>query len=138
MSSTTRSAATRPTSGGTNRLRQHIWGEDGQNLGPFAQHQNVNALSSPAWWGYVAGGVDPAGYPNLPAGFNPCGYLLPRLTRIFNSANCTPYRLQSFTSGGLQVLMVDGSVRTVSPSVSQQTWANAVQPDDGQPLGSDW
>jgi prepilin-type N-terminal cleavage/methylation domain-containing protein len=40
-----------------------------------------------------------------------------------------------------QVIMVglaDGSVRTVSSGVSQPTWRNAILPDDGQPMGSDW
>jgi len=34
--------------------------------------------------------------------------------------------------------MGDGSARGVSTGVTQNTWKLAVQPDDGQPLGSDW
>jgi type II secretory pathway pseudopilin PulG len=32
----------------------------------------------------------------------------------------------------------DGSARTVSTSISGNTWLNACIPDDGNPLGSDW
>jgi prepilin-type N-terminal cleavage/methylation domain-containing protein len=32
----------------------------------------------------------------------------------------------------------DGSVRTVSPSMSVTTWVNACIPNDGNPLGNDW
>jgi len=38
----------------------------------------------------------------------------------------------------MQVLLLDGSVRGVTASISQATWNAAMRPDDGQPLGSDW
>ncbi len=53
-------------------------------------------------------------------------------------ANCDPCRLQAMHPGGIQVGMGDGSVRSVSPSVSQPTWAAAIMPGDGNVLGSDW
>lgn len=37
-----------------------------------------------------------------------------------------------------QVLMWDGSVRSVSPSVSRATLENALMANDGMPLGPDW
>jgi prepilin-type N-terminal cleavage/methylation domain-containing protein len=37
-----------------------------------------------------------------------------------------------------QVLLMDGSVRGVSGSVSQSTWDYAIWPDDGFPLGQNW
>ncbi len=40
-------------------------------------------------------------------------------------------------SGVFLCALLDGSVRTVSGSVSQQTWINALVPDDGNTLGSD-
>jgi prepilin-type N-terminal cleavage/methylation domain-containing protein len=52
--------------------------------------------------------------------------------------NCNPCMLQGPNSGGTQVGLGDGSVRMVRSSISQQTWANAVSPSDGQALGSDW
>ena len=44
----------------------------------------------------------------------------------------------SFHTGGVQVAMFDGSVRTVRPSITAQTWWSAVSPNDGVPLGPDW
>jgi hypothetical protein len=38
----------------------------------------------------------------------------------------------------MNVALMDGSVRKVSASISQQTWTNALNPADGQVLGSDW
>jgi prepilin-type N-terminal cleavage/methylation domain-containing protein len=37
-----------------------------------------------------------------------------------------------------QVLLMDGSVRGVTGSVSSTTWNYAMTPDDGQVMGSDW
>jgi type II secretory pathway pseudopilin PulG len=39
---------------------------------------------------------------------------------------------------GLLVSMYDGSVRTVSYSVTVGTFRDALDPDDGNPLGADW
>jgi prepilin-type N-terminal cleavage/methylation domain-containing protein len=53
--------------------------------------------------------------------------------------NCNPCMLQGpWPGGGCQVGMGDGSARLVAPSITQQTWANAVNPNDGNPLGPDW
>jgi prepilin-type N-terminal cleavage/methylation domain-containing protein len=52
--------------------------------------------------------------------------------------NCNPCMLQGHTVSGCQVSLGDGSVRNVSTSISQQTWANAVNPSDGNVLGTDW
>jgi prepilin-type N-terminal cleavage/methylation domain-containing protein len=54
------------------------------------------------------------------------------------SRGCNPCQLQSMSSGGIMVVMADGSTRLVSNGVSQATWRAAVHPDDGVPLGSDW
>jgi hypothetical protein len=52
-------------------------------------------------------------------------------------ADCNPYLLQA-TDGGCQVGLMDGSVRTVSPSVSGTSWVRAIWPRDGMVIGSDW
>ena len=44
----------------------------------------------------------------------------------------TPHR------GGMLVAMADGSVRTVAPTVSEQTFWAAVTPAAGDVLGGDW
>jgi prepilin-type N-terminal cleavage/methylation domain-containing protein len=53
-------------------------------------------------------------------------------------ADCDRNRSQAFHPGGVSVMLMDGSVRTVAASVSQATWQSAILPGDGVPLGSDW
>jgi hypothetical protein len=38
----------------------------------------------------------------------------------------------------MNVALMDGSVRKISPSLGQTTWTYALNPSDGQVLGSDW
>jgi prepilin-type N-terminal cleavage/methylation domain-containing protein len=52
--------------------------------------------------------------------------------------NCNPCMLQGSYTSGILVCLGDGSTRLVSSAVSQQTWAHAVDPADGNPLGTDW
>jgi prepilin-type N-terminal cleavage/methylation domain-containing protein len=51
---------------------------------------------------------------------------------------CDPRKVQGYTAGGIQVGLGDGSVRMVSPAISQITWSYACTPADGNPLGPDW
>jgi prepilin-type processing-associated H-X9-DG protein len=51
---------------------------------------------------------------------------------------CDSSRAQSPHSQGINVCLGDGSVRFVSGSVSDATWAAACDPRDGVPLPSDW
>jgi hypothetical protein len=113
---------------------EHIWGEDGQNSGPIATKYTNNAWFIPAWWANYPGGFDP----NPPAGSNyPQAYMtLPQVAPIVKQ--CDPTRLQTLSTSGLFVLMMDGSSRSVSQGVSVQTFGYAITPDDGQVLGSDW
>jgi prepilin-type N-terminal cleavage/methylation domain-containing protein len=117
---------------------EHIWGEDGQNSGPIAENWNTNVWFVPAWW---APNPNPnqhyfTNHNNFPAGYPQVYITVPQITPPIKQ--CDPHRLQSFSAGGIQVLLMDGSVRGVSPSISQATWAFAIMPDDGQVLGSDW
>jgi prepilin-type N-terminal cleavage/methylation domain-containing protein len=50
----------------------------------------------------------------------------------------TPLMAHSFSSSGIEVALADGSVRTVTATVSPHTWNAAVQPNDGEVLGPDW
>jgi hypothetical protein len=54
------------------------------------------------------------------------------------AANCNACLLQGPWGGGILVALGDGSARLVSTGISAQTWTNAVRPDDGNTLGSDW
>jgi hypothetical protein len=38
----------------------------------------------------------------------------------------------------IQVGLADGSVRSVAPDISKQTWARALTPNGGDVLGPDW
>jgi prepilin-type N-terminal cleavage/methylation domain-containing protein len=51
---------------------------------------------------------------------------------------CDPTRAATAHAGGIQVGLVDGSVRTLPPSMSDTTWAAAVTRNGGEVLGSDW
>jgi prepilin-type N-terminal cleavage/methylation domain-containing protein len=50
--------------------------------------------------------------------------------------NCT--NAQSFVTSGIQVALMDGSARSVTPAVSVLTWQRALTPSENQPLQSDW
>jgi type II secretory pathway pseudopilin PulG len=44
----------------------------------------------------------------------------------------------SFGIAGIHVALADASCRRVFPSMTAQTWNQAMQPNDGHELGSDW
>src|SRR5262249_36620176 len=96
---------------------QHIWGEDGQGAGPGSN------LYNPSYHG--SGVASPS-----------TDQLLPQVAPT--PAQCNPNAVQGFSAGRILGAMGDGSSRSVSPAVSQTTWAYALYPDDGQVLGNDW
>ncbi len=49
-----------------------------------------------------------------------------------------PNLCQSYHPGVMNVALMDGSLRIVSTGLSQATWTLALNPADGQVLGSDW
>ena len=77
----------------------------------------------------------------------PADYPINRLTGVANYnalpqaapsiTTCDPTRLQTI-GPSMQVLLMDGSVRAVSPSVSNESLIKAILPNDGLALGSDW
>jgi prepilin-type N-terminal cleavage/methylation domain-containing protein len=123
-----------------NRLgTQRIWAEDGQLPGPISEAHPTNWFSCPTYWIDIPGGYDPTPPANYPldrtTGSSP--YLLP-IQVSPPVAQCKPPLLQTFNVGGLQVQMMDGSVRSVSTGVSLTTLARAIVPNDGFVLGNDW
>jgi prepilin-type N-terminal cleavage/methylation domain-containing protein len=90
--------------------QQYVWSSDG------------NMSNTP----FFASGV---------GGYSP--FNLPQWDAI-SAATCSPSTVQAMTAGGIVVGMGDGSVRVVNSGVSQNSWAFAVQPDDGQVLGNDF
>jgi prepilin-type N-terminal cleavage/methylation domain-containing protein len=79
----------------------------------------------------------PGQIPNA-AGVGVTFQVTPRQPASPGTVGCDANYAQALTPAGLQVAMADGSVRTVSPSVSGLTWRYALIPDDGQSLGPDW
>jgi prepilin-type N-terminal cleavage/methylation domain-containing protein len=51
---------------------------------------------------------------------------------------CNHRSAQTPHPGGMLAALADGSVRTLSPGMSNETWWRAVFPADGQVLGNDW
>jgi hypothetical protein len=52
--------------------------------------------------------------------------------------NCDPSRASTAHSGGMQVVLADASVRTLSSGMSGTTWWAACTPAGGETLSADW
>jgi type II secretory pathway pseudopilin PulG len=61
----------------------------------------------------------------------------PGITQPVNGIVAHPYYPNTAHST-MQVLMMDGSERGVSGSISQGTWSAVITPEDGVPVGPDW
>jgi prepilin-type N-terminal cleavage/methylation domain-containing protein len=112
--------------------------EDGQNCNPLAEipgrnYPNVRFI--PAWWAYYPNGFDLGSPERFPAGYPMTYITLPQFG--VPKLACDPRRVQGLTSG-IQVALLDGSVRMVGSGISQPTWATAIVPNDGLTLGNDW
>jgi type II secretory pathway pseudopilin PulG len=114
---------------------QRIWGEDGQNAGPRAVYYGgTNVYFCPAYWVPVAEpNMYTSGYP-----FRLTDLAVSSIQLNPTDIQCDPKRLATFDSSGLQVLMVDGSVRGLSATISPLTLNRALVPNDGEQLGNDW
>ncbi|OWK34721.1 DUF1559 domain-containing protein [Fimbriiglobus ruber] len=124
---------------------------------------NGGGCTLPAWaWNTTVNGGDPwtsptfgsqnSGIPNSPnmndGGANITNPVFATASAITTGtiafqggpsiAACNWYVTQGGHTGSMIVGMGDGSVRTVSGSMSAQTWMNACTPNDGNTLGSDW
>ena len=126
-----------------------IWAEDGAPLpGPVTQHYGGNdaqlAWEAPTFWIDLAGlgsypnfNSPPPNYPiNLATG-QPWPGLTPIQAKP-SIKQCNPKGLQASSSGGMLVVLMDGSVRNVSTSISLPTLARVIDPKDGLVLGNDW
>jgi prepilin-type N-terminal cleavage/methylation domain-containing protein len=77
-----------------------------------------------------------AGYPDYSSSYKPTGGIPFQVAP--SDGNCAFDVLVSPHTGVMIAGLGDGSVRTVSASISVSTWFYACQPNDGQVLGSDW
>jgi prepilin-type N-terminal cleavage/methylation domain-containing protein len=93
----------------------------------FPKYGYSQAFQAPegSWWGWN----------NQGSVYGPWGSGVPQTGVPYTTAN--PFAPAS-GHATCQVLLMDGSVRGVTRSITQQTWAYALTPDDGRPLGSDW
>jgi prepilin-type N-terminal cleavage/methylation domain-containing protein len=97
-----------------------------------------------AWTPVIAntrswGGGVPANPPNVANGNATNGsaaMVVPQNQPTY--ANCQKYAAQAAHTGQVLALMMDGSVRGVTASVSLLTWQCALVPNDGLVLGSNW
>jgi len=64
------------------------------------------------------------------------GYTTPQFQPTL--ANCLKYACQSGHTGQVLALLMDGSVRGISASITPLTWQYALEPADGQVLGTNW
>ncbi len=136
--------------GQSNVYAERSWQEDGANSGPIAEYwEHGDAFVMPVYWvphGIYTASSDqdpfgsprtiPSTYPINPATGVSTYFTVPQSAPAVKS--CDPTRLQSFGGSGIQVLLMDGSVRSVSTNASANTWVRALVPNDGLILGNDW
>jgi prepilin-type N-terminal cleavage/methylation domain-containing protein len=73
----------------------------------------------------------------------PNGYQMPNAARLTPQIQptislCDKTRPQSAHTAVCLTLLMDGSVRGVTGAVTVNTWASAIEPADGNPLGTNW
>jgi prepilin-type N-terminal cleavage/methylation domain-containing protein len=104
------------------------WSAVGNGAPAFRRDVGYTSYGQWVWdgtsWTYQAGG------PVAPTTFQV------RPTPTYSA--CNPRVPQGLSSGGICVLLGDGSGRLVGSSVSLSTWQAAITPDGGEPMGSDW
>jgi prepilin-type N-terminal cleavage/methylation domain-containing protein len=104
---------------------RHTWHGDGQT------NWNTMFDNSAGW------GPSPLGNGNSGSGWgvNPA---FTTTTALNTSASSGQNQLNAFTLSGVQVSLVDGSVRNISPGMSPTTFNYACTPNGGEVLPSDW
>jgi type II secretory pathway pseudopilin PulG len=136
------------------RYVERIYGEDGQNSGPVAQQNTVNVWFVPAYWvppvmsqggglslgaataNNIGTNTNPPTTPTYP--FRPQDLINGTIQNSPSLSECLPPKLNTFGASGLQVLLVDGSVRNVRASIDAMTLHMALVPNDGGVLGPNW
>jgi prepilin-type processing-associated H-X9-DG protein len=91
------------------------------------------ADSNDAWRGLFC--TNTAGKVPPPPGYPACNLFQVQPSYL---SSCDPSRAQSPHSGGINVLLADGSARFIGAGVSAASWAAACDPRDGQIAGSDF
>jgi len=121
----------------------HAWEYDYTrvwNYDPFRGDSSYKytTLTEPKGYNYEYKGVT---YPSY-SGWGVYDSVTQQYTKAFEHrpkpTACDPYQAQSTTSAGLLAAMGDGSVRTISPAISNPTWQAANSPDNNDVIGTDW
>jgi prepilin-type N-terminal cleavage/methylation domain-containing protein len=74
-----------------------------------------------------------------PSNGNVLSWKVPQVSpTLGTSGTCDPTTASSQHTGGVLMCLADGSVRSVSGSLSLRTWNAALTPAGGEVLGSDW
>jgi len=123
---------------GVVKYAERVFNEDGQHAGPVSQNycnsNNCFPWVECAWWASYhvnCGGTTAYTDPNNPPVsatlkypvYYPFSFItLPQIVPPKGPA-CNPTRLQAFSTGGINVLLGDGHVKTVAGTVDQLTWA---------------
>jgi prepilin-type N-terminal cleavage/methylation domain-containing protein len=124
---------------------ERSWQEDGVLPGPVAQnYAPQNSFNAPTYWVPIGSKSfpDPASvyrdpdYPYNKITGDTTFFTVPQVAPPINQ--CDPRRLQTFGASGIQVVLLDGSVRAIGPGMSARTWVHALVRNDGFVLGSDW
>ena len=103
---------------------------DGFNIWPYATTSSGSAKRMPIF-AYHSSVI---GTTNGPA--NGKFQVMP--TTSGPNATCNGYLAHAPRTSGIVVAMGDGSVRMVSATISGLTWWQALTPNGGEALGSDW
>jgi prepilin-type N-terminal cleavage/methylation domain-containing protein/prepilin-type processing-associated H-X9-DG protein len=100
----------------------------------WANNCTANGQGNGSLWAH--GNWNPAWEPR----FNSYQYRGPGTIFQVQPANgvCDSYRLQALHSNGMNVALLDGSVRFVTASISTGTWWAACTPNGRDTLGTDW
>jgi prepilin-type N-terminal cleavage/methylation domain-containing protein len=113
----------------------HIWNEDGRGAGPIHVFYEPRSTVVASFWVHLSPtslGLNWQSIPNYPWSYAVPFQVAPKVSA------CVPQLLQAFSAAGIQVALGDGSVRIISPGISNVTWGRAIDPQDGLPLGQDW
>jgi prepilin-type N-terminal cleavage/methylation domain-containing protein len=122
-------------SGCRGSIPENGWPPSTASFSIFAYHVSTGARTAS-----FAEGGDVGSWPGDPAMDEMKFQVRPRIPDLKNprEGDCY-YRVpQSPHSGGMASALADGSVRFLGQSMTNRTFWNAVIPDDGNPLGSDW
>jgi prepilin-type N-terminal cleavage/methylation domain-containing protein len=111
------------------------YGSCGSSGDPAAPTTGASLWWDSNWWYRPLVCVNNIAQEPFTAGYQPCFLFQSRPNWI---TACDPSRAQSLHTGGIQVVLGDGSARLVSDGISANTWAAACDPRDGTTLGTDW